>query len=70
MHQIVERLKAAAMAEGIYTNADAFPSYPNYALFDDPVEELYGPTNAARLRVLRQKYDPNRVMSLAGGFGL
>lgn len=70
MHQAIDTIKAAASEEGIYTDAEAFPAYPNYALFDDPVEELHGPTNAARLRVLRQKYDPNRVMGLAGGFDI
>lgn len=68
MRQIIDNLKALAKAEGIYLDAESHPAYPNYSLFDEPIEEMYGPTNAARLRALRDKYDPERVMDLAGGF--
>lgn len=70
MRQAVENLKEKAKEEGIYANADVHPAYPNYSLFDEPVEDMYGPTNAARLRVIRNKYDPQRVMDLAGGFDI
>jgi hypothetical protein len=41
--------------------------YVNYALFDTPLEEMYG-GNVARLRSIKDKIDPERVMDLAGGF--
>ncbi|KAK4047056.1 hypothetical protein OIO90_006340 [Microbotryomycetes sp. JL221] len=41
--------------------------YPNYALADTPLVELYG-DNLPRLRQIKQKYDPNRIMDLTGGF--
>ncbi|KAM7192112.1 hypothetical protein V8F33_008537 [Rhypophila sp. PSN 637] len=70
MRQSINNITAQAKAEGIYVDAEAQPAYPNYSLFDEPVENMYGPTNAARLRALRQRYDPNRVMDLAGGFDI
>ncbi|KAK4047057.1 hypothetical protein OIO90_006341 [Microbotryomycetes sp. JL221] len=42
--------------------------YPNYALADTPLVELYGEENLARLRQIKRKFDPSRVMDLAGGF--
>ncbi|KAM0791645.1 hypothetical protein ACM66B_006081 [Microbotryomycetes sp. NB124-2] len=42
--------------------------YPNYALADTPLVELYGQDNLARLKQIKQKYDPTRVMDLTGGF--
>ncbi|KAM7194430.1 hypothetical protein V8F20_007956 [Naviculisporaceae sp. PSN 640] len=68
MREIVDRLKTQAQEEGIYLNAETHPAYPNYSLFDEPIEEMYGSANAARLRTLRDKYDPERIMDLAGGF--
>jgi hypothetical protein len=41
--------------------------YPNYALPETPLEELYG-ENVPRLKALRKKHDPKRVMDFAGGF--
>jgi hypothetical protein len=41
--------------------------YPNYALFDTPLEDMYG-ENVPRLRALRRAIDPEDVMGLAGGF--
>jgi len=41
--------------------------YVNYALFDTPLEDMYG-GNLARLRRIKAKIDPGRVMDLAGGF--
>ena len=41
--------------------------YVNYALFDTPLEDMYG-GNLARLRRIKDKIDPERVMDLAGGF--
>ena len=41
--------------------------YPNYAIFDTPLEKIYG-GNLERLRQLKLLFDPNNVMGLAGGF--
>jgi len=41
--------------------------YVNYALFDTPLEDMYG-GNLARLHSIKAKVDPDRVMDLAGGF--
>ena len=69
MHDIGEAaaadLRATALALGA-TVAGAF-QYPNYALGDTPLEEMYG-DHVARLREIREKYDPTDVMGLAGGF--
>ncbi|KAI9449068.1 FAD dependent oxidoreductase [Lactarius psammicola] len=41
--------------------------YPNYALFDTPLEDMYG-QNVPRLQSLKCAIDPENVMGLAGGF--
>ncbi|KIJ22107.1 hypothetical protein PAXINDRAFT_165385 [Paxillus involutus ATCC 200175] len=41
--------------------------YPNYAIYDTPLESIYG-DNLPRLRSLKAQVDPNNVMGLAGGF--
>ncbi|PFH46595.1 hypothetical protein AMATHDRAFT_77602 [Amanita thiersii Skay4041] len=46
--------------------ADA-PLYPNYAIFDTPLQKMYG-ENVDRLKALKARVDPNNVMGLAGGF--
>ncbi|KAN0139139.1 FAD-binding domain containing protein [Lactarius tabidus] len=45
---------------------DAGP-YTNYAVYGTPVEKIYG-KNVERLRGIKEKYDPFRVMDLTGGF--
>ncbi|KAI0260029.1 FAD dependent oxidoreductase [Gloeopeniophorella convolvens] len=60
-----DAVHAAALAEG-QNVADAAP-YINYALFDTPVELLYG-ANLPRLRAIKKQTDPEDVMGLAGGF--
>lgn len=64
----VANLKQVAIEEGIFK--DSFTAYPNYAMGDTTAEELYGPTNAARLRAIKASIDPDEVMELAGGFSL
>ncbi|KAG6863990.1 hypothetical protein C0991_001309 [Blastosporella zonata] len=65
--QSAARIKAVALAEG-QDVADA-AIYPNYAIFDTPVEGLYG-DNVEPLRALKAAVDPMNVMGLAGGFKL
>jgi hypothetical protein len=64
----IANLKQVAIEEGIFR--DSFTAYPNYAMGDTTAEELYGPTNAARLRAIKASIDPDGVMELAGGFSL
>lgn len=66
MQQSINHLIDVAKAEGIY-NADMY-AYPNYALDTYTGEQLYGPTNAARLRSIRGEIDPSNIMLLSGGF--
>jgi len=54
-----------AVADG--QNLSHAAVYVNYALFDTPLEDMYG-GNLARLRRIKAKIDPGRVMDLAGGF--
>ena len=42
-------------------------TYPNYALFGTPLENMYG-DNVERLREIRKMYDPQDVMGVAGGW--
>ena len=43
------------------------PLYPNYAMFDVPLSDMYG-GNVDKLRSLRRRVDPHNVMGLTGGF--
>ena len=58
---------AAAIADGQKLSHAAV--YPNYALFDTPLEDIYG-ANLPRLRAIKTTVDPDDVMGLAGGFKL
>ena len=58
-------LHNAALADG--QNVSHAAVYMNYALFDTPLEDIYG-ANLPRLRKIRSEIDPNDVMGLAGGF--
>ncbi|KAH7309332.1 hypothetical protein BKA65DRAFT_576072 [Rhexocercosporidium sp. MPI-PUGE-AT-0058] len=59
------RLRCVAREEGIFVGGSM---YPGYAYRTTTGEQLYGKTNAVKLRGIRKKYDPNGVMLLAGGF--
>ncbi|KAL4068781.1 hypothetical protein V8B97DRAFT_1972021 [Scleroderma yunnanense] len=61
-------------AEKLYNDAVALgqsisdaPLYNNYAIFDTPLESIYG-DNLQRLKSIKQQVDPSNVMGLAGGF--
>ena len=60
-----DNLRAAAVRDGQDVVHAAV--YPNYALFDTPLEDMYG-RNVARLHAVRLAIDPEDVMGLAGGF--
>ncbi|KAH9213233.1 hypothetical protein DL95DRAFT_302673 [Leptodontidium sp. 2 PMI_412] len=61
------QLKGVAREEGILTEGSM---YPGYAYGTATGDQLYGATNAARLRCIREKYDPDDAMLLAGGFSI
>jgi hypothetical protein len=58
-------IKTQALADGQdIANASI---YGNYAIFDTPLENIYG-DNLQRLRSIKGMYDPQNVMGLAGGY--
>lgn len=59
------RIRDAALADG--QNITNAPLYPNYAIFDTPLDKMYG-GNVDRLKALKRRVDPSNVMGLAGGF--
>ncbi|KAI0061079.1 FAD-binding domain-containing protein [Artomyces pyxidatus] len=63
--QSTNTIRAAAVAEG--QDVAGATIYVNYALYDTPLEGIYG-GNVARLQAIRKSVDPNGVMGLAGGF--
>jgi hypothetical protein len=58
-------LSNVAMAEG--QSVLGAPVYPNYAMFDTPLANMYG-SNLPSLRSLKSVVDPKNVMGLAGGW--
>ncbi|KAH8982962.1 FAD dependent oxidoreductase [Lactarius akahatsu] len=60
-----DAVTAAAVADG--QNVSHAAGYPNYALSDTPLEEIYG-ANLPRLHGIKKAVDPENVMGLAGGF--
>ncbi|KAN0133068.1 hypothetical protein V8E53_009098 [Lactarius tabidus] len=65
VHDFSETVTAAAVADG--QNLTHAAVYPNYVLFDTPLEDLYG-ANLPMLRAIKKAIDPENVMGLAGGF--
>ncbi len=63
--QSAVHLVAVAKSEG--QDVGEAPLYGNYAMFDTPLERIYG-ANVDGLRAVKARYDPNGVMNLAGGF--
>ncbi|KAJ5034862.1 uncharacterized protein L3040_008130 [Drepanopeziza brunnea f. sp. 'multigermtubi'] len=73
MQQSVDHLTDVAKEQGIYS-ADMYAN-PNYSMSTYSGGQLYGPTNAARLRDIQARYDPKgqvggwrrRWMRVVGG---
>ncbi|TEB19617.1 FAD-binding domain-containing protein [Coprinellus micaceus] len=64
--KIRDKLEATLVDEG-HTGVPTSPLYPNYALWDAPLDRIYG-NNLPRLQAVKQRVDPEDVMGLAGGF--
>ena len=60
-----ESVRSVALRDG--QNVSHAAKYPNYALFDTPLEDMYG-GNVERLRKIRAAIDPEDVMGLTGGW--
>jgi hypothetical protein len=65
VHDFSKTVTAAAVADG--QNLTHAAVYPKYALFDTPLDDLYG-ANLPMLRAIKKAIDPENVMGLAGGF--
>jgi hypothetical protein len=65
LRQSSNAVRAAALDDGQDVSHAAV--YVNYALFDTPLEDMYG-GNLGRLRKIKASIDPENVMGLAGGF--
>ncbi|TEB23063.1 FAD-binding domain-containing protein [Coprinellus micaceus] len=66
IEKIRDKLEAALVEEG-YEGVPTSPSYPNYALWDAPLDRIYG-SNLPKLQEIKRRVDPDNVMGLAGGF--
>jgi hypothetical protein len=66
LEEAYQAILVKAVAEGQSMPGDVM--YNNYAPPDTAVVELYGAENLAKLRAIRERVDPGRVMDLAGGF--
>jgi hypothetical protein len=65
IRESADRIRDVAIADG--QDIRNAPLYPNYAIFDTPLEDMYG-GNVGRLQALKQNVDPSNVMGLAGGW--
>lgn len=66
IQQSAAQITSVALAEG-QTGVDTALIYPNYAIFETPLERLYG-DNLSRLQSIKAAVDPNNIMGLAGGW--
>lgn len=69
MHDGVRQSASALLdkADSLGQDVKDAPLYSNCALFDTPLERMYG-NNVERLRKIKNHVDPYNVMNLAGGF--
>ena len=64
---ITKRIKRMAIANGQNIGGSKQILYPNYAMADTPLKNMYG-ENLKRLRKIRKAWDPKNIMYLTGGF--
>jgi len=64
-----ERILQLALDDGQDLGGSKQIIYPNYALEETPLSQIYG-DNFVKLQSIRKSWDPNNVMYLAGGFKL
>jgi len=69
MYDAVKQSEAhlTAVAKHSGQNLDNAPLYNNYAMFDTPLQKMYG-DNLVRLKKIKSVYDPFNVMGQAGGW--
>jgi hypothetical protein len=69
MYDNMRKLSASIIQAGIKDGQDLKHAAhdTNYALYGTRLEKMYG-GNVERLRKIRKRYDPHRVMDLTGGF--
>lgn len=69
MHNAVRQSTSTLLDKAVSLGQDVkdAPLYGNCALFDTPLERMYG-NNLERLRKIKHQVDPDGVMNLAGGF--
>ena len=65
MQESARHLTEVAISEG--QDLTTTPLYPNYAIYDTPLESIYG-SNVARLQTIKAQYDPDNFMVLTGGW--
>jgi len=65
IRQSSEQIARVAIQSG-QQGIETAPPYPNYAIFDTPVELMYG-DSLPRMRSVKARVDPNNVMGLCGG---
>lgn len=65
MQESARHLTEVAIGEG--QEVANTPLYPNYAIYDTPLERMYG-GNVAKLQTIKAQYDPDNIMALAGGW--
>ena len=71
VYDSLRNLSASIIEAGIKDGQDLMDAahYPNNAIYGTPIEQIYG-KNVERLRKIKKKYDPFRIMDLTGGFKL
>jgi hypothetical protein len=65
LRQTVDRIRTVAEEDG--QDLTGASLYPNLPIEGTSMERMYG-KNLGRLRELRDKFDPSRVMDLTGGW--
>jgi FAD/FMN-containing dehydrogenase len=68
VNEAADRFRRIVASEqgALYENS---PRYNNYAIYETPLSSIYG-ENLRALQKLKKRYDPKRVMNLAGGWKL